>query len=148
MNPMERFRANLKVVCTLKIEPEVWFSQASVNDTEYLVSYYQLDAQTMVLGVANNVATTQFVTSRGCSFRQVPVLLFWFSKSVFKNIRKMPEMFDVKTLLRTLSRVKMKNCYVFSIYFQTNGLKSHTIYGAHEVIQKTKNIGLVSLVEL
>jgi hypothetical protein len=76
MNPMERFRANLKVVCTLKIEPEVWVSQVSANYTQYLVLHYQLDAQTMVLAVVNNVATTQFVTSGGCSFRQVPILLF------------------------------------------------------------------------
>jgi hypothetical protein len=58
MNPMERFRANLKVACTLKIEPEMWFSEALANYVRYLASYYQLDAHAMVLAVVNGVATT------------------------------------------------------------------------------------------
>ncbi len=48
MNPMERFRTNLKVACTLKIEPEMWFSQHLADYIRHLASYYQMDAHAMV----------------------------------------------------------------------------------------------------
>jgi hypothetical protein len=58
MNPMERFRTNLKVACTLKIEPEMWFSQHLADYIRHLASYYQMDAHAMVLAVINGVAST------------------------------------------------------------------------------------------
>jgi len=58
MNPMERFRANLKMACTLKIEPEMWFSPNLENYVRHLASYYQVDAHAMVLAIINGVATT------------------------------------------------------------------------------------------
>ena len=58
MNPMERFRANLKVACTLKIEPEMWFSENLANYIRHLASYYQMDGHAMALAVINAVATT------------------------------------------------------------------------------------------
>ena len=49
MNPMERFRANLKTSCTLKIQPETWFSENLANYIRHLASYYQMDAHAFVL---------------------------------------------------------------------------------------------------
>jgi hypothetical protein len=58
MNPMQRVRENLKVACTLKIEPEVWFSPNLSNYVRHLASYYQVDGHAMVLSIINGVATT------------------------------------------------------------------------------------------
>jgi hypothetical protein len=58
MNPMERFRANLKVACKLKIEPETWFSTDLAQYCHHLASYYQVDGHAMALAVINGVATT------------------------------------------------------------------------------------------
>jgi hypothetical protein len=58
MNPMERFRANLKVACMSKIEPETWFSEKLANYVRHLASYYQVDAHATVLAVVNGVANT------------------------------------------------------------------------------------------
>ena len=58
MNPMERFRANLKVACKLRIEPEVWFSTNLAQYCRHVASYYQLDSHAMTLSLINGVATT------------------------------------------------------------------------------------------
>ncbi len=58
MNPIQRFRENLKAACTLKIEPEMWFSENLANYIRHLASYYQVDAHAMVLAIVNGVATT------------------------------------------------------------------------------------------
>ncbi len=58
MNPMKRFRANLKVAYVLKIEPEMWFSTNLASYVRHLASYYQMDAHTMVLAIINGVAYT------------------------------------------------------------------------------------------
>ncbi len=57
MNPMERFRANLKVACKLKIEPEIWFSTELANYCRHLASYYQVDSHAMALALINGMAT-------------------------------------------------------------------------------------------
>ncbi|CAF2669967.1 unnamed protein product [Rotaria sp. Silwood2] len=58
MNPMERFRSNLKVACMLKIEPETWFSPHLAAYIRHVASYYQVDAHAMVLAIINGIATT------------------------------------------------------------------------------------------
>ncbi|CAF5002298.1 unnamed protein product [Rotaria sp. Silwood1] len=58
MNPMERFRSNLKVACMLKIEPETWFSPHLSAYIRHVASYYQVDAHAMVLAIINGIATT------------------------------------------------------------------------------------------
>lgn len=58
MNPMERFRANLKVASQLRIEPEIWFSMNLADYCKHLASYYQVDGHAMVLAVINGVAST------------------------------------------------------------------------------------------
>ncbi|CAF3748763.1 unnamed protein product [Rotaria sordida] len=58
MNPMERFRSNLKVACMLKIEPETWFSPHLSAYIRDVASYYQVDAHAMVLAIINGITST------------------------------------------------------------------------------------------
>ena len=58
MNPMERFRSNLKVACQLKIAPEVWFATGLAEYCCHLSSYYQVDSYAIVLALINGIATS------------------------------------------------------------------------------------------
>lgn len=58
MNPMERFRANLKGVCTSKVEPKMWFCGNLASYVRHLASHYQMDGYGMALALINGVATT------------------------------------------------------------------------------------------
>ena len=55
---MQRFRANSKTSCTLKIQPETWFSENLANYIRHVAFYYQMDAHAFVLAVINGVPTT------------------------------------------------------------------------------------------
>ena len=58
MNPMERFRSNMKVACKLRIKSDVWFSEDLADCCRDSAPYYQVGNHTMALAVINGGATT------------------------------------------------------------------------------------------
>ena len=77
MNPMERFRANLKVACNRRIEPETWFSTDLAEYCRHLALYYQVDGHAMAVAVINGVVTTcRSIYVNRASYFLVPCNLF------------------------------------------------------------------------